>query len=245
LPHPDPAWSTDQLNSVHQTPDKQRRVRDMFAAISRSYDFNNRLHSFGLDQSWRRKTVKLAQLKSADIVVDVACGTGDLSVMLGQHVASPVLGIDYTFEMLPIAQKKQGNAVYIHGDAMNLPLPDASVDVVTIAFGLRNVQDAPKALGEFRRVLRPGGRLLVLEFCEPTNPLIRLGNHLYTKRIMPWTATLISRDRSGAYLYLPKSVSSFYNQPQMLAAFSSAGFVKNKAHPMTFGTCVAYVGHVA
>jgi len=247
-----PAWNKDQLQDVHATSDKHRRVRDMFSAIASSYDLNNRLHSFGLDQTWRRKTVRLASIRPGDRVVDVACGTGDLSVMLAQELAkvsvgvsgTPVLGIDYTFAMLPIAMKKPGNVVYVQGDAMNLPLDDGSCDVLTIAFGLRNVQDAPRALAEFRRVLRAGGRLLVLEFCEPTNPLVRWGNNLYTRRVMPWTATTVARDRSGAYHYLPKSVSSFYDQPRMLGALQTAGFGQTKAHPMTFGVCVCYTGVV-
>ena len=250
-----PVWTGENLADPHAAPDKDARVREMFTAIAPSYDLNNRLHSFGRDQSWRKQTVRLAKLKAADVVVDVACGTGDLTIAFARALqklgsAGPVLGVDYTHAMLPIARDKaeasslDSRVVFVQADALALPLDDSSCDVISIAFGLRNVQDAPAALREFRRVLRPGGRLLVLEFCTPSNPLIRFANDLYTKRIMPLTATFVARDTSGAYKYLPKSVESFYDQPQMLSAMEDAGFADRKAHPMTFGVCACYVGHV-
>jgi demethylmenaquinone methyltransferase/2-methoxy-6-polyprenyl-1,4-benzoquinol methylase len=233
----------------------------MFSAIAPSYDLNNRLHSFWRDQAWRRKTVKLAQLKPSDTVVDVACGTGDLTLAfsralarMGQHqsTTSPpvVLGIDFTYQMLPIAhtksQRKSATSPihWFNGDAQALPLPDACCDVVSIAFGIRNVQDINQALREFRRVLRPGGRLLILEFSEPTNPLIRTLNRFYTHNVMPVTATLISGDKSGAYKYLPKSIKSFIGRDEMMQMMRDAGFTDITPHPMTFGVCVCYRGFV-
>ena len=154
--------------------------------------------------------------------------------------------------MLDIARQKSGRrkhapAVprYEHGDATALALADGSADVVSIAFGLRNVGDPLRALREFRRVLRPGGRLVVLEFDEPANPLIRAMNRFYTHRIMPWTASLIARDRSGAYRYLPRSVETFLDRDRLRTAMLECGFVHVEQIPLTFGTCVASCATVA
>jgi demethylmenaquinone methyltransferase/2-methoxy-6-polyprenyl-1,4-benzoquinol methylase len=152
--------------------------------------------------------------------------------------------------MLDIAREKSKKAPasarrvaprYEQGDATALSLADASADVVSIAFGLRNVGEPVKALGEFRRILRPGGRLVVLEFDQPTNGLIRAVNRLYTHRIMPWTASLIARDRSGAYRYLPRSVETFLDRDQLREALLGVGFTDIRQKPLTFGTCVVTV----
>src|SRR4051812_22547579 len=167
------AWDEQLLRNPHAVADKQRRVRQMFAAIAPSYDLNNHLHSLWMDQLWRRKAVKLSDLKATDRVVDVACGTGDLTLAYlrrflkltsGTVAARQVTGIDYTFEMLPIARTKgnellnpttgsKNSVTWLNGDAQRLPLPDQSADVVSIAFGIRNVADPARAIGEFYRVL--------------------------------------------------------------------------------------------
>ena len=127
---------------------------------------------------------------------------------------------------------------------MSLPFADGSFDVVSIAFGIRNVERPPRALAEFRRVLRPGGRVVVLEFDKPRVAPIRWGSDFYTNRVMPLTATLISRDRSGAYKYLPRSVRTFYTREEMAGRLEEAGFEVVRARPLTFGVCVCYVGRV-
>jgi demethylmenaquinone methyltransferase / 2-methoxy-6-polyprenyl-1,4-benzoquinol methylase len=260
-----PAWTDDLLRDPHAIADKRRRVQTMFEAIAPRYDLNNRLHSFWRDQAWRRKTAGLAELKPDDVVVDVACGTGDLTMRFAAGLAllnaaidrapkpGQVIGVDFTYGMLPIAVAKReamldetdreafGDLMqFVNGDAQSLPLPDASCDVLSIAFGIRNVQDIAAALAEFRRVLRPGGRLLVLEFSEPTNPILRALNRFYTHTVMPRTATWISRDRSGAYRYLPKSIEKQIGRAEMEAAIRAAGFGPVTQHPMTFGVCVCY-----
>jgi demethylmenaquinone methyltransferase/2-methoxy-6-polyprenyl-1,4-benzoquinol methylase len=124
-------------------------------------------------------------------------------------------------------------------------LADASADVISIAFGLRNVGDPKRALREFRRVLRPGGRLVVLEFDEPQNPVIRSLNRFYTHRVMPFTASLIARDGSGAYKYLPRSVETFLDRARLREAILECGFATVEQKPLTFGTCVVSCGTVA
>jgi len=268
-------WNNELLKHPHEAADKRQRVQQMFAAIAPSYDLNNRLHSLWMDQRWRRKAVKLAALKVDDRVVDVACGTGDLTLAFARRLCElqrdfvprgQVFGIDFTFEMLPIASSKAwhefarppghrlrltpnsqwarfGNSIdWINGDAQSLPLPDASADVVSIAFGIRNVADPAAAIREFHRILRPGGRLIILEFSLPTNPVMRSLYNFYFRKILPRTATWISRDKTGAYKYLPESVNTFINRETMMQMMTDAGFAAVTQHPMTFGVCVCYRG---
>lgn len=246
-------WSATELAAnPHLHAQKPDKVRAMFAAIARSYDLNNTLHSFGRDAAWRRTAVRMAGLRTNDVVLDVACGTGELTREFARATPRPaqVIGVDFTPEMLDLARVKAPVASscatspprieYEQGDAMALRFEDASFDVVSIAFGIRNVADPAQALAEFRRVLRPGGRLVVLEFATPKNPVIAAGNALYCGRIMPLTATLIARDRSGAYRYLPRSVGSFVSRERMRAMIAEAGFTSVTDTPLTFGVCVCY-----
>ena len=267
----EPAWNAPLLRNPHAVADKRARVRRMFAAIAPSYDLNNRLHSLWMDQRWRRKAVMLAKLQPDDDVLDVACGTGDLTLLFGAALfdlrdrflrPAQVIGLDFTYEMLPLARSKAGDVTvpnnvaiveieplswslrFINGDAQALPFPDASFDLVSIAFGIRNVQETMAAMREFRRVLRPGGRLIVLEFSLPTNPVLRGLYNFYFRQILPRTATLISGDKTGAYKYLPESVNTFIGREQMGAMMRDAGFERVEQFPMTFGVCVCYRGFV-
>ncbi|MCH2161753.1 MAG: bifunctional demethylmenaquinone methyltransferase/2-methoxy-6-polyprenyl-1,4-benzoquinol methylase UbiE [Phycisphaerales bacterium] len=242
------SWSsTDLEESPHEHAEKGSRVQSMFNAIAHAYDLNNRLHSFGRDQAWRRHAVRLVQAAPEDEVLDVACGTGDLSEAFHHAGVRRVVGLDYTGGMLEIARRKserlQGEQVpeYVQGDAMDLPFDSGSFDVVSIAFGIRNVVDPDRAFREFARVLRPGGRLVVLEFAEPRNRLLRLGNAFYTRHVMPFTASLIARDRSGAYRYLPKSIQTFLDPDALGSRIAGAGFEVTRQVRLTFGVCAATV----
>lgn len=251
------AWSDAELaTNPHAHAEKAGKVRGMFGAIASHYDLNNRLHSFGRDQAWRRYAVRRADVKATDRVLDVACGTGDLTKAFSDALERmgrkkegaefPVVGLDFTPQMLDVAREKKATALteYIEGDAMALPFEDGSFDVVSIAFGIRNVSRPEVALAEFRRVLRPGGRLIVLEFGKPGFAPIRWGNDLYCNVIMPRTATLISGDKSGAYKYLPRSVETFLSREEMIERIAGAGFGSVEAKGLTFGVCVCYRGQV-
>ena len=275
-----PLWGERELANPHEATDKAGRVQRMFAAIARSYDLNNRLHSLWRDQAWRRAAVRMADPHPHEIVLDVACGTGDLARAFfarpwGQRPGR-VLGCDFTFPMLQLAQRKasggsrlsSGSApratrpgrgtfqrrrrqgappapAYHAGDALRLPVADASVDIVSIAFGIRNVADPDAALGEFRRVLRPGGRVVILEFATPVNPVIRWLDAVYREKVMPRTATWIARDRSGAYRYLPRSVSTFCDPSAMVQLMRNAGFSDVIRKSLTFGVAMCYRGCVS
>jgi len=251
-PAESPAWTEQDLrDDPHQHEAKADKVRRMFAAIAPAYDLNNRLHSFGRDQAWRKAAVRAARIQPGHRVLDCACGTGDLTRALADAGPAHVIGLDFTPEMLDIARTKRLGAArtpgceiieYLEGDAMHLPFENHRFDALTIAFGIRNVTDPVRALREFRRVLKPGGRLVVLEFTEPKNPLIRWGNNLYTRVIMPRTATAISRDRSGAYKYLPRSIERFLDREAMAGALREAGFSSVAVQPLTFGVCALYSG---
>ncbi|MEM7230045.1 MAG: bifunctional demethylmenaquinone methyltransferase/2-methoxy-6-polyprenyl-1,4-benzoquinol methylase UbiE [Planctomycetota bacterium] len=247
------AWTpTDLESNPHAAHDKAQRVQQMFGSIAGSYDLNNRVHSLGRDQAWRRAAVRMAEVTSTDHVLDVACGTGDLTEAFANARPATVVGLDFTAPMLDIAREKWSRhaddsmpaPTYIEGDAMALPQDNASVDVVSIAFGIRNVAEPDRAFAEFRRVLRPGGRLIVLEFDEPRFALARFGHRLYTHHIMPRTASLIARDRSGAYRYLPRSIDTFMNRDAMKAALLEAGFDSVRQRSMTFGTVTISRGDV-
>ena len=223
----------------------------MFGAIAHAYDLNNRLHSFGLDQRWRRRTVLevMHRLGRRDLrgvrVLDVACGTGDLSEAFAEAGAL-VTGVDYTPRMLELARHKAQHRAwprgtvapgFLHGDATDLDQRKRSFDAVTIAFGLRNVGDVPAAMGEFRRVLRPGGVLAVLEFDRPSFAPARWFHRLWTEIVMPRTATWIARDRSGAYHYLPRSVDTFLTPEGIAGEAVRACLHDPRIRRMTMGTC--------
>jgi demethylmenaquinone methyltransferase / 2-methoxy-6-polyprenyl-1,4-benzoquinol methylase len=252
-----PAWSDAELAgqaNPHQHADKPTKVRGMFAAIADSYDLNNRVHSLWQDVRWRNFAVKMAKVQPGEHVLDVACGTGDLTQAFAtRSQAAKVVGVDFTPAMLAhagekrqkLAQEPASKITYAEGDAQQLQYPDASFDVVSIAFGIRNVQDPARALREFHRVLKPAGRLIVLEFDQPKNPAVRWFNDFYCGSVMPRTATWISGDKSGAYKYLPKSVSTFTPRAEFQKNLMAANFSNVQSWALSLGICVCYRGYKA
>lgn len=244
-------WSDAELaHNPHSNAEKAVKVRGMFSAIAPSYDLNNRIHSLWRDQAWRRYAVRVADVKPGERVLDVACGTGDLTEAFAGTAAAEVVGGDFTPAMLEVARERQkalagdraAKISYCEADATNLQFPDASFDVVSIAFGLRNVTDPRKAVREFARVLKPGGRLVILEFERPRFFLMRWFYDFYCGWIMPRTATIISGDRSGAYRYLPKSVGTFMTREELSDLMGQSGFENVRTKGLSMGICVCYRG---
>lgn len=250
--NPSSAWSDQTLENPHEREDKSTRVRDMFGAIARSYDLNNRVHSLWRDEAWRRAAVRGCDVNQGDRVLDLACGTGDLAQAFAKMTrAGHVTGADFTPEMLDLARHKQDNLndaladriTYEHADAMDLQYDDASFDVLSIAFGIRNVQDPTAAIKEFYRVLKPGGRLVILEFDRPRLVPVRWFNAFYCQSVMPRTATWIARDTSGAYKYLPRSVATFLTSSQLASLVEDSGFVHDRTKTLSMGIAACLWAH--
>ncbi len=243
-PTSDFAWDRATLSDPHARDDKAARVEAMFDAIAPTYERVNTVASFAQDARWRRRTVAAANLSPADVVLDVCCGTGDMVRTLAVNDPAPrlILGLDFSANMLAHGAYPEVRVPLqlIRGDGLRLPLADRSVDVITCAFGVRNFQNLPAGLGEMRRVLRAGGRVLILEFALPENPLFRWGYRFHTEVILPRLGTWLSRDRSGAYKYLPKSIATFQRRGEMTARLREAGFSTVTATPMNFGGVVLY-----
>lgn len=216
----------------------------MFGRIAGRYDLNNRLHSLWRDQAWRRAAVRAAGLRGGEHVLDAACGTGDLAGMFRRAGAGRVVGVDFCPEMLDVARRKhRGEAIeWVVGDCLLLPAGNAELDVVSIAFGLRNVADPAAALAEFRRVLRPGGRLIVLEFDRPRGAGLGRALRFYLDRVMPRTAAAIAADRCGAYDYLHESVKAFLTAEELARAIRRAGFAPVTTRRLTLGIAALHCG---
>ncbi len=199
--------------------EKVAAVRGMFDAIAPRYDLVNRIMTFRMDVGWRRRTVRALRLASGSTVVDLACGTGDFCRELAQAGFAPI-GADLSFGMLAAARTA---APLIHGDALRLPLPDTSVDGITCGFALRNFASLPPFFAELARVVRPGGRVALLEVAEPPNRLLRFGHGIYFGKIVPLVGGLLSDP--AAYRYLPRSVAYLPEPEAMLEQLATAGFV--------------------
>lgn len=220
-----------------------KRVRAMFGRIAGRYDLLNRLLSGGVDQRWRRRCVVAAGPLEGRVVVDACCGTGDLTLAFAQAGATAV-GVDFTPEMLRIAQpsKAVDQGGYAQGDAMRLPVGDRSADVVSIAFGLRNVADRRACLVELARVARTGGKVLVLEFGMPRGRLLAAGYRFYFTRLLPFIGGLLS-DRS-AYRYLPDTVLEWPSADQLRGEMETAGLVECDYQGLTGGIAYLHWGRV-
>lgn len=201
-----------------------------FDTIARTYDRLNRLMTLGLDRRWRKRAVRDLHGN----VLDVACGTGDMVQEL-QKRGCLVTGVDLSEEMLTIAKSKAPTATYMIADAEHLPFENDCFDAVTCAFGVRNFVHLEQGLGEMLRVLKPGGRMVILELATPDSPLLRPFYNLYTKHIIPWLGSRIAGNRE-AYTYLPESVERFPKGDAFLRLFSNAC-----EHKLTFGVCRLYI----
>ena len=216
----------------------------MFSGIAGRYDLLNHLLSANIDKRWRRKVRELLSDTLADpeaIVLDVACGTGDLSIELARDAKAKVIGTDFCRPMLTVAKGKSDSIPFVEGDALNLSYGEDSFDAVTIAFGLRNLSNVEDGLGELCRVLKPGGKLAVLEFSSPIVPGFRGLFNFYFSHILPRIGGLISGER-GAYEYLPDSVSKFPDQKRLAAMMEEKGFTRVSFVNLTGGIAAIHTG---
>lgn len=218
-----------------------RWVQTMFAEVAPRYDFLNHFLSLNIDRTWRARTVArlLPVLQNPDTrVLDLCCGTGDLLIEMERAAKRPLLGSDFCFPMLAGASRKieQGGLAssLFDSDGLGLPLDDASMDLVTIAFGFRNFANYHHGLIELHRVLKQGGTLAILEFSHPPNPLLRAGYEVYSHHILPRLGALLSGS-SRAYRYLPSSVKKFPKAPELAEWMRDCGFADARFEYMTFG----------
>ncbi len=221
------------------------RVREMFSGIAKRYDLLNHLLSGNVDKRWRRIVATRVRDKltsSGARILDVACGTGDLSLTLFESTGARVVGADFCRPMLEIAAVKTPKELpLIEGDALALPFRDGTFEVVTIAFGLRNLASVEGGLAELRRVLKPGGWVAVLEFSRPANAMLRPLFGLYFTKVLPLLGGLVSGSH-GAYSYLPASVQKFPDQKQLLLLMQQAGFEQVKFENLTGGIAALHMG---
>ena len=222
----------------------------MFDAIARRYDALNHLLSVGLDRRWRRRGAAALALSGRERVLDICCGTGDLSIEAATSThgrARDVVALDFAGEMLRCARLKlqrlalSDRVRLVRGDATRLPLPADSVDAAMIAFGIRNVVDPRGACREIHRVLRAGGRLLILEFGMPRLPGIRTLYRAYFRYLLPRVGGLVSK-HGDAYAYLPASVDEFPAPPEFARLLEECGFAEVEHRAMTFGIVSMFLG---
>ena len=216
----------------------------MFDRVARRYDLANHLLSFGCDFAWRKRAAEIVSGWNPACVLDLATGSGDLALAIQRKLSAvEVVGLDFSAAMLALARRK-GVRQLIAGDAAKLPLANQSFDVVTIAFGLRNIRDWDAALREMQRVLTSAGHLLVLDFSLPRHSIWRFLHRFYLHRIMPFASALITRERK-AYQYLGASIENFPSGPAMCALIETGGFRNAAAEPLTGGIVTIYTAQAA
>lgn len=228
--------------------DKGEKIQQMFGAIAPRYDFLNRLLSFGIDRRWRTKAVRLLKYREGSRILDVATGTGDVALEIALRTPDSVkiTGADFCKEMVDLGVVKVAESPYADridlrvAPCEDLPFANDTFDSITIAFGIRNVVDRKLGLAEMWRVLRPGGRMIILEFSTPRSQLFRQLYYFYFRRLLPVVGGLFSR--YNAYKYLPDSVLEFPSQEEFSRMMSETGLRNIHLYELTFGIATIYVG---
>jgi len=224
---------------------KKEQVAKMFDNISEDYDGLNRVISFGIDVSWRKKVVKLVGENNPKQILDIATGTGDLALMMSQLNPERIVGLDISEGMLQVGRQKVAKAnlsnkiEMVVGDSENIPFPDNTFDAITVSFGVRNFENLDKGLTEIFRVLKPGGKFVVLETSNPTKFPFKQGYKLYTNFILPIIGKLFSKDKV-AYSYLSETANSFPFGEAFNNILQKNGFKNARNTPVTFGVASIY-----
>ena len=232
-----------------KTEDKQGMVADVFHSVAAKYDVMNDLMSFGVHRLWKRFTIDMTGVRPGNKVLDLAGGTGDLTKKFSKIVGpqGKVVLADINSSMLEVGRERLtnqgyvGNVEYVQANAECLPFEDNTFDVITIAFGLRNVTDKDAALRSMTRVLKPGGRLLVLEFSKPTTPLMSKAYDLYSFTALPFMGKVVTND-SESYKYLAESIRMHPDQETLKGMMEDAGLVRVSYHNMTSGVVALHRG---
>ena len=229
------------------------RIKNLFSVIARHYDLLNALLSLRRDSVWRRETVKASDIDPKSKVLDVCTGTGELALAYADKIGTEgfVIASDFCFEMLVIGNQKLQQPVgavsnrttnFLAADTLILPFLDNTFDVVSVGFGIRNVSDLEMGIREMVRVAAPGGRVVILEFTQPVNPLFRSLYYFYFTKILPFVGNCISRNKDDAYGYLPRSVMKFPNCDALKRVMEACGLTDVQFYRKTFGIVSIHVG---
>lgn len=229
--------------------EKVEYVRRHFNSVAKCYDLMNTILSFGIHYIWKRMAIEAMQLKPGDIVLDVCGGTGDLAVLAARQtgIAGKVILYDINMEMIQAGKSKKNNVVirskitYIQGDIESMSFADSSVDAVMVGFGIRNVTRMEAGFREMYRVLKPGGKLMCLEFSKPVNPVFRWLYDFYSFHVMPWLGQIIVGTRS-AYVHLPETIRLFPMPDELSEILEGTGFVNVTYKRLTNGIAVIHTG---
>ncbi|MDZ7626352.1 MAG: bifunctional demethylmenaquinone methyltransferase/2-methoxy-6-polyprenyl-1,4-benzoquinol methylase UbiE [Ignavibacteriaceae bacterium] len=216
--------------------DKKNKVKNIFDSIAFRYDFLNHLLSFGVDHYWRRKALKLSKVGNDSILLDVACGTGDVAIEAYKQGVRNIIGADFSHNMLGLFKKKSDWIVgkVIQTTAEQMPFRDNTFTNITVAFGVRNFYDIKEGFKSFHRVLKTDGKATVIEFQMPENKVFKALYKFYFKRILPFIGGIVSKNKS-AYQYLPNSVEEFDEKISLPDLLKEAGFKSVKKYKLTFG----------
>ncbi len=226
---------------------KKEKVESMFNSIASRYDLLNHVLSGGIDYGWRKKVIALLKPYQPKYILDIATGTADLALAAMKLHPEKIIGVDISAGMLEVGRKKiavkelQNSIELIQADSADLPFPDNTFDALTVAFGVRNFENLEKGLQEMLRVLKPGGKMVILEFSQPQKFPIKQLYHFYSRKIMPGIGQLISKQKA-AYEYLPESVAAFPSGKKMTDIIDAQGFIHTKCIPLTFGIASIYWG---
>lgn len=227
---------------------KSEQVRDMFDSIAPAYDRMNRFMSLGLDRRWRKKCVRIVRESGAEAILDLAAGTGDLSIALAKAIPEArVVGADLSEGMIEVGRGKiaaEGLTERVSlqvADALNMPFADNTFDAITIAFGVRNFQNLARGYAEMTRVLRPGGKIIVLELTPPASKIVKPFYKFYTRCIIPTVGRMVSKDRR-AYSYLPESIAAVPARDAMTAIMTDSGLKGASWLSLTMGVATIYQG---
>lgn len=241
------AYKAEKIVPYDSNDNKGKQVERMFDSIAPNYDTLNHTLSMGIDKGWRKKGLLALKSLHPQSILDIATGTGDLAILANQILApQKILGIDISEGMMEVGRKKvsklglSDKINFDKQDCMSLTIQDNSFDAAIVAFGVRNFENLDHGISEIRRILKPGGKLMILELSTPQSFPMKQGYWIYSKLIIPSLGRLISKDRT-AYSYLPKSIEAFVQGQQMVNVLLKNGFKHAKYKTFTLGICTMYI----